>query len=75
MLTQQWPTEEHHRATRHYLPNYMLVLVIVVHPKLKTCRLKANRKDSHGVFKLVKSQSKFVKALAEDSKMQKSFCY
>lgn len=43
--------------------------------KLKTYRLKANRRYSHRAFKLVKSQSKFVKALAEDSKMQKYLCY
>lgn len=74
--------EKHHRATRHYLSNYMLLLVVMVHAKgqlrvsqLKTYRLKAKRRDSHRVFKLVKSQSKFVKTLAEDSKMQKSFCY
>lgn len=40
--------EKHHRATRHYLSNYMLLLVVMVHAKgqlrvskLKTYRLKA----------------------------------
>lgn len=72
--------EEHLRVTRHYLPDYMLLLVITVHAKgqlkmskLKTCRLKANRRDFLRVFKLVTSQNKFVKALAEDSKTQKFF--
>lgn len=72
--------EEDPRVTKHYLPDYMLLLVITVHAKgqlkmskLKMCRLKANRRDFLRVFKLVTSQSKFVKALAEDSKTWKPF--
>lgn len=61
MLIQQWPTEEHY--------NYQ-ALWAQLHAdfvsKLNTFRLKANWKDCHRVFKLVKSQSKFVKAITED---------
>lgn len=78
MLTHQWLTAKPHGVTRHYLPSDLLLLEMMGPArgqlkvsKLQTCKLKANRRDSRGVFKLVKSKSTFLKA---DSKMKKSFC-